>query len=552
MDCCGKQCEQCEEGDLGSFGSRSPVAEQPEHPDLESLSLGGLEESPGRTGLNGMMQVSSNQPSKDLDEDEENGADRVHRNLSILTYPSHEGTLRMRGVSLRKTLSQAMSFWLADPSARTQEEKTRLYRASVPTSRLDMFVSHTWLTPGKWKFLSLLLQFGWPTVLICWLLGVVLGFVLCMTEVLPLFRAYQVRALDFAGVIHSGCWSQIFGFLGILGGCILFPQLPCSKSDQCFLDFACIHQTEKYKMQQGIMSISAFLAGSEELRVLWSSPLLSRLWCVFEIAAYRKLKPDGKIVIAPVDNEASACRMFLWWQGSCFVFWIGRSGPDGGNPLLLLVLMGGIFAALMPALALAVWRNHKSTAKLRSDLANFDVMNADCTSEFDRECIHNAITTWYGSLEAFSEHVRGPISCEVLELMRTSGSVSCHYIILPITPLVCLSLDNVVALWKAGSSAKSVLSVLFNHVVALDLLFFPAMGVFFSWITKKGLWLGKRRCQPFALEIGIILVLCVTSSVSAAWLCVVVSIRSMEMTLLWNVLALLFAALVRCFCWRSR
>eukprot|EP00437_Effrenium_voratum_P045597 CAMPEP_0181530358 /NCGR_PEP_ID=MMETSP1110-20121109/71541_1 /TAXON_ID=174948 /ORGANISM="Symbiodinium sp., Strain CCMP421" /LENGTH=31 /DNA_ID= /DNA_START= /DNA_END= /DNA_ORIENTATION= len=31
-------------------------------------------------------------------------------------------------------------------------------------------------------------------------------------------------------------------------------------------------------MAEGIMSISAFLVASKELRVLWSPPLLSRLW----------------------------------------------------------------------------------------------------------------------------------------------------------------------------------------------------------------------------------------------------------------------------------
>ena len=467
-----------------------------------------------------------------------------------LTSPT-EGQQYMRGISLRKTLAQAMSFWLADPRRRTEEEKNRLYAASVRTKRLDLFLSHTWLTTGKWKFFSLLLQFGWPTVLICWGFGVVLAFVLCMTEVLPLFRDFQACSLDYEEVIPSGCWVQIFGFLGVLGGCVVFPYVPFSKSDQCFLDFACIHQTAKGKMQQGIMSISAFLAASEELRVVWSSPLLSRLWCVFEIAAFRKLNPQGRIVIAPVENEASTTMMFLWWWVSCFGYWLARSGPDGADPAFLLIVMLIFFAALMPVLALSVWRNHRSTAKLKSDLANFDVRKVDCTSEFDRECIHNAIIRWYGSLEAFSQHVRGPFSQEVLELMRSSGSMSCHYIFLPISPLVCLSLDNVLALWKAGAPAKAVVSMFFNHVVALDLLFFPAMGVFFCWITKQGLWFRNRRCLPLALEIGIILLLCVVCSVVAAWVTVLVSVRSVEMTVVWNVVSVLFAALVRHFCWRS-
>ena len=536
---CSCQCDECQETGPSPWSSWSPLAfEQAKLPDLEradNLSLGGQSIQSGLT--TGVMQIQS---TTDTD------AGQMYGKML-----SSQGELYMRGISLRKTLAQAISFWLADPRRRTEEEKHRLYAASVKTKRLDLFLSHTWLTPGKWKFLSLLLQFGWPTVLICWGIGVILAFVLCMTEVLPLFRDFQACSLGYEGVIPSGCWVQICGFLGVLGGCVIFPYVPFGKSDQCFLDFACIHQTEKGKMQQGIMSISSFLAASDELRVVWSSPLLSRLWCVFEIAAFRKLNPQGRIVIAPLDNEASAAVMFLWWWVFCLAYWFARSGPNGQDPVLLLVIMVILFAALMPALALSVWRNHKSTAKLRSDLANFDVMKVDCTSEFDREYIHNAIIRWYGSLEAFSQHVRGPFSQEVLELMRSSGSVSCHYIFLPISPLVCQSLDYVLALWKAGAPAKAVVSMFFNGVVALDMFFFPAMGVFFSWITKKGLWFGSRRCLPLGLEIGIIWLLCVVCSVAAAWACVLVSVQSLEMTVVWNVVNGLFAALVRHFCWRS-
>lgn len=304
-------------------------------------------------------------------------------------------------------------------------------------------------------------------------------------------------------------------------------------------------------MQQGIMSISAFLAASDELRVLWSSPLLSRLWCVFELAAYRKVNPEGRIVIAPLRNESSACIMFLWWQAACAAFWVARSGAGGGNPTSMLLVLLVLFSALIPATAFAIWRNYQNSAQLRSQLANFDVMNVDCSSDFDRECIHDAIITWYGSLEAFSEHVRGPFSQEVLNLIRVGGSLSSHYIVLPLCPLLALSLDNVLALCRAGAPAQAVISVFFNHVVAMDLLFLPSIGVFFTWLTKKGLWLGKRRCRPLALEIGIILALSVSFAIVGVLVCVVLSARSLMMTLLWNGFACLFAGFMWRCCWRS-
>ena len=479
------------------------------------------------------------------------GADRFVSKSTLTTPPDIKW---MRSVSLRKTLSQPFSFWFGNPRSRSRAAMEQLYKASEQARHFDMFLSHTWLTNGRWKFLSLLLHFGWPTMLTCWGCMIILAFGLCMLGWLPLFGSIEAVVLNFeSGPIPSACWIQVFGLLGILLGCILFPYIPFYpfyRPDKCFLDFACIHQTESSKTREGIMSISAFLLGSEELRVLWSEPLLSRLWCIFEIAAYRKLKPEGRIIIAPVNNEFSALLMFLWWQTSCCAFWIVRSREGGGDIMAVLLLLLCVFCALVPASAYSIWRNHKSSEKLKNDLANFDVKNVHCSNDFDRECIHEAIITWYGTLDAFSEYVRGPFTQEVLKLMRASGSVSSHYIILPLSPLICLSLDTFLALCKAGAPARVLMTFFCCHVVSLDLLFMPAVAIFFSWITKRGLWLGKFRC-PFVLEICIILAVCIFFSVAGGLVAVILSARNLSMMLGWNGFAVVFAGIVWRCCWRT-
>eukprot|EP00438_Fugacium_kawagutii_P007130 Skav214880 [mRNA] locus=scaffold1430:162798:165177:- [translate_table: standard] len=150
-------------------------------------------------------------------------------------------------------------------------------------------------------------------------------------------------------------------------------------------------------------------------------------------------------------------------QASCAAFWVARAGPG-------------------------------------SQLANFDVMKVDCSNDFDRECIYDAIVTLYGSLDTFSAYVRGPFSQEVLNLMRVGGSLSSHYIVLPLCPALAVSLDNVLALCKAGAPAQAVISMFFNQVVALELLFWPAIGVFFTWMSKKGLWLDVALLLAFLVN----------------------------------------------------
>ncbi|CAE7357592.1 unnamed protein product, partial [Symbiodinium pilosum] len=58
-------------------------------------------------------------------------------------------------------------------------------------------------------------------------------------------------------------------------------------------------------MERGVYGLAGFLKASKELRILWSEPYLSRLWCVFEVAAYRTANPSGKITLAPLFVEAA-------------------------------------------------------------------------------------------------------------------------------------------------------------------------------------------------------------------------------------------------------
>ena len=89
---------------------------------------------------------------------------------------------------------------------------------------------------------------------------------------------YEWEFLD-GEVISMSCWAIVAGALSSSCGLLLFPYIcgPCGDR-RCFLDCACIDQTDQARMQAGIRSIGGFLQAAEELHVLWSEPYLTRLW----------------------------------------------------------------------------------------------------------------------------------------------------------------------------------------------------------------------------------------------------------------------------------
>ena len=97
-----------------------------------------------------------------------------------------------------------------------------------------------------------------------------------------------------------------------------------------------------------------------------------------------------------------------------------------------------------------------SKRHLISELDSFDVKHVACMSESDRLNIHIAIERWYGSLDAFSEYVRGPLRTNVLEPLRTPGSLPLGYICLLATPAFTVILEGLLSLLKGDAPMQMV------------------------------------------------------------------------------------------------
>lgn len=290
----------------------------------------------------------------------------------------------VRGLPLQRSLRGFGQLWRRSPLDLDVDKRARLWDWSQQVTHFDVFLSHTWQTPGHWKVLSLLLQAGWKYMLLMWAASAFLIRILDLVSVLPMPSDCRFRAAKFEHVCSYFPWCLAASLPVQLLALLMTPYLPylpnitysscfkrwtlqkeedkgahkngtgdvhegdgqndsrrtekqseeiemsldrkpfasdahdivngSSKKEKqmqqiCFLDVACIHQTDHELMERGVYGLGAFLKRSKELRILWSPPYLTRLWCIFELAAFRTANPNGTITLTPLI-ESSFARPF--------------------------------------------------------------------------------------------------------------------------------------------------------------------------------------------------------------------------------------------------
>ncbi|CAE7426907.1 unnamed protein product [Symbiodinium sp. CCMP2456] len=445
----------------------------------------------------------------------------------------------MRAISMRKTLQRAARLWRLRPPALSWEKRARLYDASSPTDAFDVFLSHTWLTSGWLKALSLLIRFGWPTLLLGWLIGAAISFPLCLTGILPQFRGTRV-VLDSEPEIPDGYWVLIFSTAGALLGLLAFPYLP-SRSDRCFLDFVSISQTNERLMQGGIDNIGNFLAATAELRVLWSEPYLTRIWCIFELAAFRKMNPKGKIRVVPLRVDAACGRVFLFAL-LVAIFYPSIRGGFRSRSVWFLAVVSFVFLAFGVALVRVVVQCQRCVQKMMFQLSTFDVTTLQCSKQRDKESIHAAIVHWYGSLDAFTAHVRGPFRIEVLTLMRSEGIIPFGYILVGLASAAALPLGNLNSMLVVGASWESWLIYALAFLVTLDMIWFPSATFLAITACEYVIWSEQKYKLCRYSAIGVMFAFLMLAGIVASSL----ALSSWVGVLSWLCVATVFAG----FSWR--
>jgi len=361
----------------------------------------------------------------------------------------------------------------------SEELRLAMWDRSRQMESFDLFLSHTWRTRGLWKFLALTLQCGWQRLLLSWFLALILAETLAFFDILPFHMNFTAVFEGDSYVFPFGAWGLFLANLAPVVTAIVAP----GGAKDCFLDIVSINQVDEDLMERGIYGLGGCLAVSKELRILWSKPYLSRLWCVFEIAAYRFINPNGQITLAPLFFETGVAMLWLG-QYIIMIIYIQLLMVSPTLPRFMAPAAIAPFVVMVHILR----RNLSAKQELFASLDNFDVDKADCAKEFDREFVLQAIERWYGSREAFTDYVRGPLRKELLA--KANSGLPLQYIFVIVSPTLSLCIDILLGIIKRGLPLRFVfcyvLSILFGTI-----LFSGAVQI------RIGIWVCERFAAPY-------------------------------------------------------
>ena len=175
----------------------------------------------------------------------------------------------------------------------SQKDLAQLHESTAIVSFLHDFFSHSWRTARLDKWAALLLYLNAQAAALAMVATTVLWSLLESFGVVPrlLVWYYADRHMMTTGMpvlvgLASGIiflinWQRLRSFIGL-------------RPRYCFLDKVCIDQVDDARKAAGIASLGAFLGSAENFVVLFSPDYFSRLWCCYELAAFRHLQVAGK------------------------------------------------------------------------------------------------------------------------------------------------------------------------------------------------------------------------------------------------------------------
>ncbi|CAK9074568.1 unnamed protein product [Durusdinium trenchii] len=266
----------------------------------------------------------------------------------------------------------------------------------------------------------------------------------------------------------------------------IFVDILCMEQHNPKLKAGTSHLTHRYGTSEGelfkedpaegLLNIGGILKHSESLHVFWDHTWISRLWCVFELAAFLKCQ-EGKegnampIFIRPVT--LGPCSMMIFF--ACFFTSIGNLNTpflDSAPLLGMVVLTVSGMACWIAAIRFlrAHWASLESTL---DQLSSFKLEKTSCfcctkghqqdngaMMVCDRQVIMHCITHWFDSIEAFEETVKTEIS-KAMRQQLGHAFTSYSWLVLVGLPFHWMNMDQIATRLRCGNvSGAAVVGVI--------------------------------------------------------------------------------------------
>ena len=301
----------------------------------------------------------------------------------------------------------------------SQKDLAQLHESTAIVSFLHDFFSHSWRTARLDKWAALLLYLNAQAAALAMVATTVLWSLLESFGVVPrlLVWYYADRHMMTTGMpvlvgLASGIfflvnWQRIRSFFG------LSPRY-------CFLDKVCIDQVDDARKAAGIASLGAFLGSAENFVVLFSPDYFSRLWCCYELAAFRHLQVAGKqkITFLPLAFPRVLFANAVAIATMCVPYaFIPIFGPwFGADTNAITYTFINIMS--MPGALLCMWTMYEcqryvdARDMIDEELENFSITKTECHDEKDRPRVEREIAKWFGDgdrnegIRKFDEYVR--------------------------------------------------------------------------------------------------------------------------------------------------
>lgn len=327
----------------------------------------------------------------------------------------------LRGVELTTTLSNRGYLWRKSPVDLSVQEQQGLWHYSHVCSEMDYFISHTWWTPGEMKYIALLVRFGWNCGAVGGLMTALLIFLLVSLNLVPNIHYEKAIVLSWEGTVPIGLWCTLLGPpVGLL--LVMCPKLWCVNPD-IFFDAVCINQVDEMKKAEGVYSLAGFLKNARKLLVLWSPPYFSRLWCVYEVAAFRFFNPSSQVIFSPLCVQIAVLYSYIsLWMIANLLLLAKLLGLALGSVYLSAIVL--LVGTLVFGVAISYSLRHLMVERsgLEEQLEFFDIRHASCRDEADRKYIFASVVIWFGSAEKFNEYVRSELRQEIMRIEQASLS----------------------------------------------------------------------------------------------------------------------------------